>query len=337
MDSTLQILTAGQQRVREIVLQHLPAFLRGQEEATTYGEKVVARHQSSERLRPALMSDATIRGDSVTGQRLDRPAVSGMYIQWLFDHSTRGSDLEDLRRVRLDRFLYHLPSVREHPHAFAGGSKWHTTMGTLFSLAAEEPGDDLLSERIEATYYRRSGILATGGDGRHRLLAQVLWGELRHVGEIYVCDEDDDAVDEELNRALLTVGERWNETTERRRRHFPFGVKSRDDAELLKKLVQSMDPAEWRVLFDYLNVASTSSNVAGPVWLQSRLALLRQIRERPVRSLWSWGPGRRPATTGPDFAFESWYRRALPSSAERWYLPWTQSTGAAVAKFGRGL
>lgn len=262
------------------------------------------------------MSDPIIRADSITGRRLDRPGFSRQYLLWLFDHGAQREPPQNLRTIRLDRFVYDLPSVR-NPCAFAGGAKWRTTMRALFSLAAAEPGDDLDASRISATCYCRSGILTSGSDGRHRLLAQVLWGQLRYVGELYVHEEEQDALDEQLNRALLSIEEHFAAAGVRKN-ELCFDWNSGDDAKLVKQLVDCANPAEWRVLIDYLHHVPRNWQTGRPTWFRSRLQLLRDIREKPRRSIWHWGSRRRPATHGPEWAFEHWYARTLPGAVERW-------------------
>jgi hypothetical protein len=74
-------------------------------------------------------------------------------------------------------------------------------MGVLFALA---DGLAISSFMLDAEYYLRSGLLAVGSGGNHRLLAQVLWGGpliFRHAVDLF----EERAVDPALNAALVTI------------------------------------------------------------------------------------------------------------------------------------
>lgn len=185
------ILSPGQERIREIVWERLPAYL-----IIRHAEE---RELAYEELREALGAAPIILADPITGQPLDQSAISAEYINWL---KATGSS------VMLNRhypptpariFAYGEPEIKEP--ASMGGVGWkQRTMRELFNQAA---GEKIYTVGCDAIYFTNSGILECGGGGRHRLLAQFLWGTPRLQAESLTIYEDSPMP--QLNLALLRL------------------------------------------------------------------------------------------------------------------------------------
>jgi hypothetical protein len=195
-------LTLGQERVRAIVANLVPAF-----QHTTTDEQADGLY---DHLAHTLATDALLQQDDITGQRLGYHKFARSYLTWL--SKSINSQYYDLKTnfppVRLDNFVYSYSADEEAEEellACSGGNakKRRHTMYFLFCLATQKP---FSSYQMEAAYWERSGILSYISGGNHRLLAHVLWGQpLLRPQFMRIFQENERACDDELNPALIVV------------------------------------------------------------------------------------------------------------------------------------
>lgn len=193
------IITNGQQRVREIVYQMLPEY---QGLMTTKGECDI---DFFGRVRDNFASDPIITADPCLCQSLSKPNLSDEYTNYLRSISKSAGTTEIISNgeyfVALDKFFFNSSSTKELPVYFSDDShRWFSTFSCLFGFAE---GKDLDKLEWVSEYFAEDGILKVGGNGSHRLMACVLWGQhLIKPQTLYIIKAK---ADPELHSALLLV------------------------------------------------------------------------------------------------------------------------------------
>ncbi|MDQ2807985.1 MAG: hypothetical protein M3Z04_13910 [Chloroflexota bacterium] len=307
------MLSPGQQRIQALVTP-----LTAEYWATTHGDDYERRKHLHAELRQQVMADPIIRADAITGRSLLNTELSPQYLRWLYAHSKTTTIRAAYPAVRLDNFIYDRPSDelqgKQAQCHFDGGTKWHSTFETLFSLAAKRrvPNDGM-----GATYYRRSGILTIYGGGNHRLLGYVLWGEPQIQPDVMlVCDEQVPA-DPQLNRAFHVLD-----------RVAPGLLIQYDNATELTLLVRFAEEAtleEQAVLTHYCTYLSQprhgfmdqpERNEPAIAWLLTRLYQLQEIQGRSP--LQAWAQRVQHKITGePQSIFALWYSEHMTKGRDR--------------------
>lgn len=285
-------LTPGQQRIREIVKEHLPEHEAGKIDKLEIYQRVIKQ----------FSTDEIITSDYITGQPLGYWRIARGYKDWLYAHSKKPVELrKDFPAVKLDKFVYDRGGSEDKciMPSYKGGVESNTTIWCLFKLAQSA---EFAKISFSVQYCLNSGILTHGGDGNHRLLAHVLWGELYIKPNIFCLYEELVNPDYELNTALLAVD-----------RLYQAGrtikiVKAVDEAALIKSFATELRPEEKKFLAEY--IAYTEKSRHDPLEVNTIFGLkrcldeLRVLRNRSKLEIWiskNFNKNRRRSD------FQSWY------------------------------
>jgi hypothetical protein len=195
MTNTLT-LTKGQQRVREIVVKMLPEYKYLKKEGETLTDFFL-------KVREAFCSDPIITSDTCLCQSLFKPRISINYTIFLSETGETETIHNGEYYVDLNRFHYDPPSHTELPVYMSDDSgRWSSTYSCLFGFAE---GKEIDRFQWESNYFVDDGILQVAGNGSHRLMACVLWGQhLIKPEKLHVTKATPDP---ELHDALLWIDE----------------------------------------------------------------------------------------------------------------------------------
>jgi hypothetical protein len=254
-------LTSGQQRVREIVYQMLPEYQK-------LMQKGECKIDFFRKVRKAFASDPVISSDPCLCQSLFKPNLSNEYTNYLRSISRFANTTETISNgeylVTLDKFFYDPSSMSELPVYLSDDcSRWFSTFSCLFGFAE---GKDLNRPGWASEYFPEDGILKVYGDGSHRLMACVLWGQ--HLIKPETLHIVKSKADPELHSALIFIKKLLCEGVEDKYK-FWLAFENHDlinktatkeqllaEAEEIKKFYRSITPEEVTTIRSFL-----SSNV----------------------------------------------------------------------------
>ena len=190
-------LSPGQERVREIVAEYYPEYIkqcnrRGKENYCEIAHQLI---------RPIFIEDEVIKADAITGRCLKNCGISENYLRWL-SHKA-GDDWDQFRREGSVSSEIHLDKHHTNNNegfTYEGGVKYDSTFHFLIGLHEQKP---LPSCGWNFIYYPQDGIIKSGGGGHHRTIAHVLYGKPRmSPDDYYIVDSKPDY---QLHKSFLFV------------------------------------------------------------------------------------------------------------------------------------
>ncbi|NJM67317.1 MAG: hypothetical protein HC851_17395 [Acaryochloris sp. RU_4_1] len=194
-------LSPGQERLREIVVEHYPIY----KNYVDRGEYSNHRYEFSSTVSEAFQSDSLITQDYITGQHCNDLKVSRNYLAW--QTKKAGSKWGDWEyqgktpgNIRLDKHYSELE-----------GYFYEVGYNICYFLMCLYEGRPL-PEMGFVFYYVQEGVLEHGADGRHRTLSHVLYGEpVINTRFHYMVETEPDPI---LNRCLLKLEKFFKEISE---------------------------------------------------------------------------------------------------------------------------
>jgi hypothetical protein len=270
----LSQLSPGQERIRHIVAEYLPAYMATNPNSQS-AFKIIKKVRQEFALDPLIISDP------ITGVDLRRTFFSDSYLEWLKANSHARTFQNRSVKVELTNFIYSRRASKENLPRYEGGvadgfgsPKWRTTFKALFSLAAN---NEIANSQMDVAYFTHSKILTVEGGGNHRLLAHVLWGEPTIKAEYFHEYTETVEPDLELNRIFTSLDNLLM------RHGIVFKLDAYRDAEPIKEFFRKSTNSERKTIADFIAHMNNhpSYRIEGAEldgsWLLQRLFELRRV------------------------------------------------------------
>lgn len=181
-------LSPGQKRLREVVRSLIDQYYEAkhkddnltsfESEEWYFGSRKKSLEVFYENVvRKAFSKEPAICNDPITGQIIKPLGKTKQTYEWVKElcKTTFWANEKD-SEVSYGRYIHYRNdhNFKDQP-AYWGGVNYGETFTNLFHLATDN--GKFYDYNLFAIYYRPIQVLVIEGDGNHRLLAQVLWGE----------------------------------------------------------------------------------------------------------------------------------------------------------------
>ncbi len=264
--------STGQKRIRELVQEQSTEY------HTYYNSRQTDKAQAIlSETHKAFAADPVITQDEITAAPLVPDKYAPKYLRWLESSGEYEELTGNFPPVQLENYIYDAPKAGKKPR-YTGGVKWGATLRQLFLLALPQR---TVQQWTEAIYYENTGVLRVGMDGRHRLLAHVLWGEPKLTCQSLVIYHD--KPDQDLNNALKKLDAtslKYSFPTKRDKKSLLR------EADSIKWLVAECSLQDLTLILRYANSQYSRLNNRDVYQLIQYLAQLREIQGRSKSTQW---------------------------------------------------